>query len=606
VIKNIAQDSDNNNDQKEINSLLISSYLDSDIFRYIYHVLISVVLGLFAGSGGILFHYLLDKMREFFEPQSISRDYDINPFFIILIPVAGGLVCSLMTKLSPEIAKEKGVLSVIKAVIIRKGFIPIRETLFHLAAPIISIGTGAPLGPEGPAAKIGGGIGSFMSQIFRLSSNDMIMYTSAGGGAAISAVFNAPIAGVFFGIEVILLNDLKNRALSALIIASVVADILSRAVLGNKKIFNIPAYHMGDLESYPYFLALGIFCGLTAMMYFKFSEKFKILFNDKLKLHNPFVRLLPATVIFGFFLIWNYELFGIGYSTISKVLHNGIEIPDLTLLFVLKIVFLAMFIQAGAYGGTFAPSLSIGAFLGYIFAVTVNGYLPVVLDPVAFALVGMGGVLAGINSIPLTSILLVFEVTGDYMFILPLMLVSIISYLVIIYYRRGSEYTLALMDENIDVTKKGDLDILGKITVGSILKTDMDVADFRTPFRELVRIIINSKYGDIFIVDKKQQLVGIITLKDVRHAILDNDLADLLIASDIAVKVPAVDIFDPVADALIKLKEYELEIIPVVSGENNNVFEGIITHKDIIETYFEVIEDISMSEHLTKSGKKFK
>ncbi len=606
MIKNIAQDSDNNNDQKEINSLLISSYLDSDIFRYIYHVLISVVLGLFAGSGGILFHYLLDKMREFFEPQSISRDYDINPFFIILIPVAGGLVCSLMTKLSPEIAKEKGVLSVIKAVIIRKGFIPIRETLFHLAAPIISIGTGAPLGPEGPAAKIGGGIGSFMSQIFRLSSNDMIMYTSAGGGAAISAVFNAPIAGVFFGIEVILLNDLKNRALSALIIASVVADILSRAVLGNKKIFNIPAYHMGDLESYPYFLALGIFCGLTAMMYFKFSEKFKILFNDKLKLHNPFVRLLPATVIFGFFLIWNYELFGIGYSTISKVLHNGIEIPDLTLLFVLKIVFLAMFIQAGAYGGTFAPSLSIGAFLGYIFAVTVNGYLPVVLDPVAFALVGMGGVLAGINSIPLTSILLVFEVTGDYMFILPLMLVSIISYLVIIYYRRGSEYTLALMDENIDVTKKGDLDILGKITVGSILKTDMDVADFRTPFRELVRIIINSKYGDIFIVDKKQQLVGIITLKDVRHAILDNDLADLLIASDIAVKVPAVDIFDPVADALIKLKEYELEIIPVVSGENNNVFEGIITHKDIIETYFEVIEDISMSEHLTKSGKKFK
>ncbi len=606
MIKKIASDAEKNEDQKEINSLLISSYLDSDIFRYIYHVLISVVLGLFAGSGGILFHYLLDKMREFFEPQSISRDYDINPFFIILIPVAGGLVCSLMTKLSPDIAKEKGVLSVIKAVIIRKGFIPIRETLFHLVAPIISIGTGAPLGPEGPAAKIGGGIGSFMSQIFRLSSNDMIMYTSAGGGAAISAVFNAPIAGVFFGIEVILLNDLKNRALSALIIASVVADILSRAVLGNKKIFDIPAYHMGDLESYPYFLALGIFCGLTAMMYFKFSEKFKILFNDKLKLHNPFVRLLPATVIFGFFLIWNYELFGIGYSTISKVLHNGIEIPDLTLLFVLKIVFLAMFIQAGAYGGTFAPSLSIGAFLGYIFAVTVNGYLPVVLDPVAFALVGMGGVLAGINSIPLTSILLVFEVTGDYMFILPLMLVSIISYLVIIYYRRGSEYTLALMDENIDVTKKGDLDILGKITVGSILKTDMDVADFRTPFRELVRIIINSKYGDIFIVDKKQQLVGIITLKDVRHAILDNDLADLLIASDIAVKVPAVDIFDPVADALIKLKEYELEIIPVVSGENNNVFEGIITHKDIIETYFEVIEDISMSEHLTKSGKKFK
>lgn len=607
MIKNTVTDSEQEKKQKEINSLLKSMYLDSDIFRYIYHVLISVVLGLLAGSGGILFHLLLDRMREFFEPHSISRSFDINPFFIIFIPVAGGLACSLLTMLYPEIAKEKGVLSVIKAIIIRKGFIPLRETLFHLVAPIISIGTGAPLGPEGPSAKIGGGIGSFMSQIFRLGSNDMIMYTAAGGGAAISAVFNAPIAGVFFGIEVILLNDLKNRALSALIIASVVADILSRSVLGNKKIFDIPAYHMGELESYPYYLVLGICCGLVAYLYFKICEKFKVLFNDKLKLHNPFVRLLPATLIFGFFLIWNYELFGIGYSTINKVLHNGIMIPDLTMLFILKIVFLAMFVQAGAYGGTFAPSLSIGAFLGYLFAIGANTYLPVVLDPVAFALVGMGGVLAGINSIPLTSILLVFEVTGDYKFILPLMLVSIISYLVIIYYRRGSEYTLALMDENIDVTKKGDLDILSKINVGSLLKKDMDVADFRTPFRELVRIIINSKYGDIFVVDEKNRLAGVITLKDVRHAILDNDLADLLIAGDIAVKVPAVRINDPVTLAMMKIKEYEIEIIPVVSGEHNDVFEGIVTHRDIIETYFEVIEDIGMSEHLTnKPGKRFK
>lgn len=604
VIKDNLTGAESEKDQKEINFLLKSIYLDSDIFRYIYHVLISVVLGILAGSGGILFHFLLDRMRDFFEPQNISESFDINPFFIILIPVAGALVTSLLTMLYPEIAKEKGVLSVIKAVIIRKGFIPLRETLFHLVAPIISIGTGAPLGPEGPSAKIGGGIGSFMSQLFRLGSNDMIMYTAAGGGAAISAVFNAPIAGVFFGIEVILLNDLKNRALSALIIASVVADILSRAVLGNRRIFTIPAYHVGELESYPYYLVLGIFCGLAAFAYFKISGSFKNLFDDRLKLYNPFLRLIPVTVIFGLFLIWNYELFGIGYSTINRVLQNSLMIHDVAILFVLKIVFLAMFVQAGAYGGTFAPSLSIGAFLGYLFAFAANSYFPVVLDPVAFALVGMGGVLAGINSIPLTSILLVFEVTGDYRFILPLMLVSIISYLVIIYYRRGSEYTLALMDENIDVTKKGDLDILGKINVGSLLKKDMDVADFRTPFRELVRIIINSKYGDIFIVDDKNHLTGVVTLKDVRHAILDNDLADLLIAGDIAVKVPAVGINDPVAVAMRKLKEYELEIIPVISGEHDGIFEGVITHRDIIETYFEVIEDIGMSEHLTGRPEK--
>ncbi|HOP61809.1 MAG TPA: chloride channel protein [Spirochaetota bacterium] len=599
-------DSDHDIYHGAINGFLRLRYLDSDIFRYVYHVMISVILGIFAGSGGILFHYLIEQMRELFEPQNIRASFDINPFFIILIPVAGGLITSVMTHLYPDLAKEKGVLSVIKAVIIRKGVIPLRETVFHLIAPIISIGAGAPLGPEGPSAKIGGGIGSFMSQIFRLSSNDMIMYTSAGGGAAISAVFNAPIAGVFFGIEVILLNDLKNRALSALIIASVVADILSRAVLGNEKIFSIPAYHMGELESYPYYLALGIFCGVTSYSYFKISEQFKKIFNEKIRVFNPYLRLLPVTLIFGLFLIWNYELYGIGYSTINKVLHNNIPITELALIFILKIVFLAMFLQAGAYGGTFAPSLSIGAFLGYLFAFFVNRYFPVVIDPVAFALVGMGGVLAGINSIPLTSILLVFEVTGDYQFILPLMLVSIISYLVILYYRRGSEYTLALMDENIDVTKKGDLDIFSKISVKSILKKDMDVADYRTPFRELVRIIINARYGDIFVVNEKNHLIGIITLKDVRHALLDNDLADLLIAGDLAVKVPAVRINDPVALAIKKIREYELEIIPVVMSEHNSEFAGVITHNDIIENYFKVIEDIGMSEHLTNPEKRIK
>ncbi len=599
-------ESEHEKNLNQLMGLLKIRYFDSDIFRYIYHVLISVILGLLAGGGGILFHYLLEFMRKIFEPSNIRESFDINPFVIIIIPVAGGFLTSLLTKIYPYLAKEKGVLSVIKAIIIRKGFIPLRETLFHLIAPIISIGTGAPLGPEGPAAKIGGGIGSYMSQLFRLSSNDMIMYTSAGGGAAISAVFNAPIAGVFFGIEVILLNDLKNRALSALIIASVVADILSRAILGNHKIISIPAYHMGELESYPYYLALGILCGLISFSYFSISEKFKTLFNEKFKLKDPFLRLLPVTLLFGFFLIWNYELFGIGYSTINKVLNNQIMLHDLIPLFILKIIFLAMFTQAGAYGGSFAPSLSIGAFLGYIFAVLGNRYFPVVLDPVAFSLVGMGGVLAGINSIPLTSILLVFEVSGDYKFILPLMLVSIISYLVILYHRRGSEYTIALMDENIDVSKRGDIDIFSKIKVGSILKEDMDIVDYKTPFRELVRIIINAKYGDVFVVDKQNILKGVISLKDIRHTLLDNDLADLLIAGDIAVKLPAVKTGDPVAIAINKLKEYDLEIIPVVTDDSNGKFAGIITHKDIIETYFKVIEDIGMSEYLTKPEKKSK
>jgi len=573
-------------------------YTETDISKYVTHVLISVIIGLLAGAGAIVFHKMLHVTRIFFEPDNFKAAYNVPVFFIILIPVAGGIICSLMTWFFPQIAREKGVISVIKSIIIRKGLIPFKETLFHFIAPVISIGTGAPLGPEGPSAKIGSGIGSFMSQIFRHRSNDMIMYTAAGGGAAISAVFNAPIAGVFFGIEVILLNDLKNRALSALIIAAVMADILSRTVLGNERIFTIPEYYGGDIFTYPYYILLGVLCGIISVFYFKLSEKIKHMLNEKLKIHNPFIRLLPVTLVFGIALLYNYDLFGIGYDAINTVLGGHIDPFQVFLLMVLKIVFLALFLQAGAFGGSFAPALSIGAFLGFSAAHGANMFLGTSLDTTAFALVGMGGVMAGINSIPLTAIFLVFEVTHDYRFILPLMLSSIIAYLAILYYRKGSEYSIALMDENIDVTKKGDLDIFGKMTIGAIIQKDMDVVDFRTPLKVLVNIIIDAKYGDVFVTDRHNRYLGVITLKDVRRALLDNDLAELLIAGDLAVKIPAVTGDAPVSLAIKRIREFNIENIPVIVSQKNHELAGIITHRDIIETYYKTLDDIAMSEFL--------
>lgn len=573
-------------------------YLETDISKYISHVFISIIIGVLAGGGAIAFHHVLYITRTFFRPDNFRAKFDIPFFFIILIPVAGGILSSLLTWLYPLIAREKGVLSVIKAIIIKKGFIPLKETLFHFLAPVISIGTGAPLGPEGPSAKIGSGIGSYMSQLFRHSSNDMIMYTAAGGGAAIAAVFNAPIAGVFFGIEVILLNDLKNRALSALIIAAVMADLLSRTILGSHNIFTIPLYNIGDIYTYPFYILLGILCGIISIIYFKLSEFIKVIYEEKLKVTNPFYKLIPVTLIFGFFLVYQYDLFGIGYIAINRVLQGSLLPHQVLQILVLKIIFLALFLQAGAFGGSFAPALSIGTFLGYLMAITANTLLGTSLDPVAFALIGMGGVLAGINSIPLTSILLVFEVTGDYNFILPLMLAAVISHLAILYHRKGSEYSIALLNENIDVTKKGDLDLFGKMTVGSVLQIDMDVVDYTTPFKDVVRIIMDARYGDVFVTDHNKKLVGVITLKDVRQALLDNDLTGLLIAGDLVIKIPPVKIYDPVSIAIAKIREYDIENIPVVVSEENSEFVGIVNHRDIIETYYKTLDDISMSEFL--------
>ncbi len=576
----------------------------SEIYRYISYITISILLGVFAGSGAILFHYLLEKMRSIFEPPHFSRVFSVSNVFIFVLPVLGGIIMASMTRYMPALARQQGVVSVIKALIIKNGYISPRVTLFHLVAPIICIGTGAPLGPEGPAAKIGSGFGSFMSQTLGLTGKEMRMYTAAGAGAAISAVFNAPIAGVFFGIEVILLNDLKNQALSGLIISSVVADILSRAVLGNKHVFSIPSYQLGSIGDYPFFLLLGIFCGVLSVLYFGMSRFFGDLLNNRLKITNEYLKLLPVCLIFGVVLIKYHQLYGIGYNTINDVIASRIPFETIGVLLILKIVFVALFLRAGSNGGIFAPALMIGVMLGYCFAVVVNFLFATHLNPVVFALVGMGGVLSGINSIPLTSMMLVFEVTNDYRFILPLMLVSVIAYLVVTYVNGGTTYALELREDGIDVSKRGEMDLLGKIKVKELKRTDMELVNYRTPFRDLMQNLLDSSYGDVFVVDDHKELYGIVSLKEVRQALISSDLVDLLIAGDISTPVPTVSEEDPVSLAIQRIEEYDIETIPIVRmGAHRNI-TGFLTRQDILRAYNKQLDTWETDQFLGSLGGK--
>jgi CIC family chloride channel protein len=560
-------------------------YQGTEISKYISHIVLSILLGLFAGIGGILFHQLLEHMRMLFEFISLQsrRLADINVIFII--PCIGAAIVAAMTRMFPSIAREGGVTSVIKAVIIRGGYIPFKNTLFHLIAPIVSIGSGAPLGPEGPAAKIGSGFGSLMAQFLGLNQRDMKMYTAAGAGAAISAVFNAPIAGVFFGVEVILLNDLRNQALSALIISSVVADVLSRAVLGNHHVFTIPSYSTGSIGEYPFFIVLGVLCGIVSLLFFGSRGFMGYIISKRLRVKNEYLKLLPLGLLFGIVLLKYNQLYGIGYSAINEVLNQQIPLNTIMVLFALKMCFFALFLEAGFFGGSFAPALMLGVLFGYIFAYTGGTLFGIPIDPIAFSLVGMGGVLAGINSIPLTSILLVFEVTNDYRFILPLMLVSIISHLVVVYVKRGSVYALELLREGIDVSRRSEIDLLGKIRVRDLKKSDFDVISHRTPFRGLMDVLIKSRYGDVFVVDDREQLTGVVSLKEIRETILSNELADLLIAGDITIPAPVVAEGDPVSLATQRLEECGLDVIPVVKTSGSRKITGVLTHQDIVSAY---------------------
>ncbi len=575
-------------------------YRGSDISRYVGQIFFAILIGALAGLGAMLFHHAVEAMRVLFTRPGLPHltFYDIS--LMVVIPVIGGVLVASATWAFPKIAREKGVDSVIKALIIKNGYIPLKTTVFHMIVSILSIGTGAPLGPEGPVAKIGSGIGSFMSQRFHLNRKSMKLFTAAGAGAAISAVFNAPIAGVFFGIEVVLLNDLKNEALSFLIISSVVADILSRALLGNETIFTIPDYPLILFSEYPWFLVFALFCGLLSLLYFGAGNFFKHLFDHILGLKNPYLRLLPVSLLFGVVLLKYEALFGMGYNTMNQVLNSEFALSAVISLLVFRILFLALFLTAGAYGGTYAPSLAIGAMFGFVFATVVNLLFGLTLNPTAFALVGMGGMLAGINSTPLTAMMLVFELTRDYRIILPLMLASILSYIVVLYVNKRTVYAQALLKEGIDVSAMGEVDILGRVKVKQLMVTNVETVIYRMPFQELLRKLLHSAYGEVCVVNDEDGLMGVISLKSVRQALITHELVDLLIAGDLVIPIPAVTEEDPVSSALENIKKFDIENIPVISsGREPLKITGILRHQDILQAYNALREGWATNRFLT-------
>jgi len=566
-------------------------HIDSNISRYVIQILFAVMVGALAGLGALFFHYMVEEMRIFFNSGPFQAGPNKTTWLIALVPVGGAIVIAGATAMFPDTAKEKGVVSVIKALLIKNGVIPLKNTLFHMFVSVLSIGTGAPLGPEGPVAKIGSGVGSALSRWFALNRETVKVYTAAGAGAAISAVFNAPIAGVFFAIEIILLNDLKNEALSFLIISSIVADIISRAVLGNEPIFTFPDYQTIHFFDFPWFLLLALLCGLLSLLYFGTSKTIKHLLDDVLSIKNPFMRLLPVAVLFGIILLRFNDIFGIGYTTMEKVLNNGLPPSEVAWLMILRILFLALFLQAGAYGGTFAPAIGIGAMFGFLFATTVNSLTGASLDPVAFSLVAMGGMLAGINSIPLTSIMLVFELTRDFRIILPLMAASIVAYIVVTYIKGRTVYAQALLEEGIDIEAMGEVDLLGKIRVNRLMIPEVDTVSYRMPFNVLLQKLLRSAYGEVCVVDDNNKLMGVISLKGVRQALITNELVDLLVAADLVTPVQAVTPADTVSTALRNIKKYDIENIPVVKSTTDNEPVGILRHHDILDAYNAMLEE---------------
>ncbi|MFH1351068.1 MAG: chloride channel protein [Pseudomonadota bacterium] len=548
---------------------------------------LAVIVGLAGGFGAVVFRHFIIFIQtiSYGSGENLLELVQSTPWYLrILVPALGGLIVGPLVYFLAREAKGHGVPEVMEAVALKSGIIRKRIVLVKTLASAICIGTGGSVGREGPIVQIGSAIGSSIGQVLRISGDRIRTLVGCGAAAGIAATFNAPIAGSMFALEIIL-GDFGLATFSPIVISSVVATAVSRHYLGNTPAFIVPAYQLVSPWELPLYVILGLFCALVAWTFTHTLYKFEDLF-DSIRFPEYLKAALGGVIIGGMSLLFPHIL-GVGYPAIDLALAQKLSWWLLFMLIAMKIMATSITIGSGGSGGIFAPSLFMGAMAGGFFGAVVHTIFPAITAPPgAYSIVGMGAVVSGTTHGPLSAMLILFEMTGDYKIILPLMIACIISTLMSSQLSIESIYTLKLIRRGINIKAGKEVNVLKSILVKDVMNPSVDSIPERMSLRNFAEKIARSKYNSFPVVDDEGHLKGILSFYDYQDAIFDENLKDLVLAKDIATTdVITVSSKDNLYDALEKITLRDFALLPVVSPENKYQLIGILTRGDIISAY---------------------
>lgn len=578
-------------------------------------ILIAVLVGVFSGLGAVAFGWLVrESDRLFF--VTLASDLDLlgyRMYLLPLVPAAGALLVGLgLTYLVPE-AKGSGVPAVVHALTRNGGIIRFRVAVGKALGSALTIGSGGSAGTEAPIIHIGSTLGSVVGQWLRLPPQYMPVIVASGAAAGLSAIFNAPIAGVLFALE-IFLQDISYRTFTPVVIASVTAATLARAVTHESAaIFAIPP----QLVSYHYewyellnFVLLGLLCAVASVAFIRAYHGIERLFHS-LRVPaavRPAVGGLVVGLIGLAMLVFIQHsghrpaIFGNGYAWIEALLKpesyramvDGYWIVGrfLLLLFVLKILATGCTLGSGGSGGEFGPVLFLGATLGgaFILLLARLGFHSL-STPTNYAIVGMAGLIAGTTHAPLMAILLLFEITGNYTIILPIMIAAVLSTTFAQLIEPNSVYSLHLREMGIRQGGLADLTILRKIMIHQVPLRETPVVHPDDPVEQLVEKAKGYGEADFVVVDQNGQYLGMIIRKDFRAALLYRDAIPLLIVDELIRTCPALSPHDTLETALNLFTQNDVDSLPVVTQTGGRVAVlGLVTHNDVIKAYQQAMD----------------
>lgn len=555
-------------------------------------MVIATFIGLMAGISIIVFRTVVEGMETIvFEGGKKLLGIDQGGWRLLLlplIPMAGMVLLIPLSLLFPGEVNGYTFTKFLRKVNLEGGYIRARTIFLKLIATALTIGTGNSAGVEGPIAAIGGAIGSQIGQFSKVSGARMKVYIAAGCAGGIAGIFNAPLAGIFFASEIVLLGTFEISSFSALVIASAISTVVTRAWYGENPVFSIPDYNLvNPFVELPLYTIMAVFTGLIAVFHIRIFYFIRDKYQS-LPLH-PQLKPLTGAFIIGCIGMAYPQIMGSGYHFIESVINGKGTLFMLLALIFLKIIATAITLGSGGAGGVFAPALFIGAMIGGAFGHVANMLFPTMTaDPGAYATVGIGAFLAASTHAPMTAIFLLFEMTGNYMIIVPIMLTSIVGTMVAKKFNEDSIDTVDFTREGIDIHEGRETAIMKSIRVGKAITEDVDFISEKANINQLLEIFSMAKGGFYFpVVDDSGKMTGIISMQDVKNILHKSNaervcyLVGGICSRDVIMLTPDDSLYT--AMQLFDIKG--IEEIPVVEDLENKWVVGMLKRRDVLAAY---------------------
>lgn len=569
-------------------------------------LILSFLVGIFTALAAYVLKFLVEYIKEFltenFNPMEVNWMY-------LVYPVVGILVTGLFIRKVVRDDISHGVTKILYAISRKQSRIKRHNVWSSVCASAITIGCGGSVGAEAPIVLTGSAIGSNLGSIFRMDHKTLMLLVGCGAAGAVSGIFKAPIAGLVFTLEVIMI-DLTMASLLPLLITSVTAASVSYLLTGTEAMFQFHLDYPFALERIPYAIGLGIFCGLVSWYFTRAMNWIENIFR---RYPNPYVKFVIGGSMLSVLIFLFPPLYGEGYDTISLLLNGTSQAEwntvmdrsffygsgNLLVLYLLLIILLKVFASSatnggGGCGGIFAPSLFLGCISGFVFSYVCNSFHigNVYIPEKNFALMGMAGLMSGVMHAPLTGIFLIAELTGGYGLFLPLMIVSVCAYLTIIVFEPHSIYSMRLAKSGELITHHKDKAALTLMNVDSIIETDFLKVQPDMDLGEMVKVISKSSRNLFPVTERTGELIGIVSLDSIRNIMFRQELYHRFTVESFMTNPKACIInTDSMEEVMEKFDKTGSWNLPVVDVEHKYI--GFVSKSKMLNTYRQVMVDLS-------------